>query len=41
MGSYAWIDGYRSFSQQTLQMFYSGLKMPLLITTTVALALPS
>lgn len=41
MGSYAWIDGHRSFSQQTLQMLYSGLKLPLLITTTVALALPS
>ena len=41
MGSYAWIDGHRSFSQQTLQMLYSGLKMPILITTTVALALPS
>jgi len=41
MGSYAWVDGSRSFSQQTLQMFYSGLKLPLLITTTVALALPS
>ena len=41
MGSYAWIDEHRSFNQQTLQMLYSGLKLPLLITTTVALALPS
>ena len=41
MGSYAWIDGHRSFSQQALQMLYSGLKLPLLITTTVALSLPS
>jgi len=32
MGSFAWIDGHRSISQQALQMFYSGLKMPLLIT---------
>ncbi len=41
MGSYAWIDGHRSFSQQALQMLYSGLKLPLLITTTVGLSLPS
>ena len=41
MGSYAWVDGHRSFSQQTLQMLYSGLKLPLLITTTVAFSFPS
>lgn len=41
MGSYAWVDGYRSFSAQTLQMLYSGLKLPLLITTTVIIGLPS
>ena len=41
MGSYAWVDGHRSLSQQALQMLYSGIKLPILITTTVTLALPS
>ena len=40
MGSYAWVDGHRSFEQQIFQMLYSGVKLPLLITTTVFLALP-
>lgn len=41
MGSYAMVVGKRTFIQQVPQMLYSGLKVPLLILITVAVALPS
>lgn len=41
MGSYAFVSGDRVFFQQIPQMFYSGIKMPLLIVFTVLVALPS
>jgi len=41
MGSYNWVVGNRSFVDQIPQMVYSAVKVPLLITVTLAVAIPS
>ena len=41
MGSYAWVAGQRGFDVQWLQVIYSAIKVPLLLGTTVLIALPS
>ncbi|MEL7498664.1 MAG: hypothetical protein AAFN77_13740 [Planctomycetota bacterium] len=41
MGSYAAVAGQRSWTEQSLQMVYSAIKVPLLLTMTVAIAIPS
>jgi hypothetical protein len=41
MGAYAWVVGERTFVEQLPQMIYSGVKVPILIALTVAIALPS
>ncbi len=41
MGCYAAVANQRSWSEQWLQMLFSGVKVPLLILTTLLIALPS
>lgn len=41
MGSFAGIEGSRSWSQQWQQMLYSGIKVPILIAMTLIISLPS
>ena len=41
MGTYAWVAGERGLDIQWLQMFYSAIKVPLLLSATVLIALPS
>ena len=41
MGAYAWVAGERTLLDQIPQMFYSGIKVPLLIAVTVLISLPS
>ena len=41
MGSYAMVAGKRNFIEQLPQLIYSGVKVPLLLAMTVAIALPS
>ena len=41
MGSYAWVAGERGLDIQWIQMFYSAVKVPLLMGSTVLIALPS
>jgi len=41
MGGYAFVVGERTLVAQLPQMFYSGVKVPLLIAMTVAISLPS
>ena len=41
MGSYAAVSLERSWSQQWLQSLYSGLKLPLLLSATLTISLPS
>ncbi len=41
MGSHAWVVGKRSLNEQGLQMFYSAIKVPLLLGVTTSVALPS
>lgn len=41
MGAYALVTGHRGFSEQLPQMLYSGIKVPILLAITIAIALPS
>ncbi len=41
MGSYASAVGKRSFAEQIPQMFYSGMKVPMLIVVTLVVSIPS
>ena len=41
MGSYNWVISNRSFAEQIPQMLYSAIKVPLLLTVTLLVAIPS
>lgn len=41
MGAYAYVVGARSFTAQVPQLIYSGVKVPMLLGMTVAIAMPS
>ena len=41
MGTYGWVVGARPFVDQSFQMVYSAIKVPLLLLLTTAVSLPS
>ena len=40
VGSYGWLVGARSFTEQLPQMFYSAIKIPMLLAVTVCISMP-
>ena len=41
MGSYGWVSGRNAFSENSLQILFSAIKVPLLLSATCLISLPS